>query len=369
MLALFSSCKKDTEAPSGDGDGDGDGDNTPLTGGSGGQMNGTGGTDAPESGGMGGEGAGGTTNPLALPTVLSETGLYQSDMETLGDGVRPFRPRFALWTDDAKKRRWIYLPPGEQIDTTDMDYWELPVGTKLWKEFERDGVRVETRLLQRQFNGVWVMVAYQWRDDLSEADAVPLGVENASGTDHDIPSEEQCWGCHNQMPGRVLGFSAIQLAHDAGAEIPGEPDASEWTLDDLWSEGVLSEEPPQIVLTGTEIELAAAGYLHANCGHCHHPQSAVSGRVNMELRLTVEGVAGTFKETPIYETTVGVPASFVDDPEGVTHRILAKDLAASSVYARFNSLGETYSMPTLGTEIIDPEGEEALRLWIESLDP
>ena len=44
--------------------------------------------------------------------------------------------------DRAAKRRWIQLPEGATIDTSDMDYWQFPVGTKLWKEFVRDGVRV-----------------------------------------------------------------------------------------------------------------------------------------------------------------------------------------------------------------------------------
>jgi len=332
----------------------------------------TGGAGAAEVGGSGGSGAGGSGGATveALPELLSETGLYADiAADQIAADVQPFAPQFTLWTDTATKMRWIHLPEGQQIDTTDMDNWTYPVGTKLWKEFERDGVRVETRLLQRQFNGVWVMMAYQWRDDLSDADAVPLGVENASGTAHDIPSEEQCWGCHNQMPGRVLGFSAIQLAHDAGVGIPGEPEDSEWTLDDLQSEGWLTDEPPEIALPGDEIELAAAGYLHANCGHCHHPTSSVS-RVDMELRLTVEGVAGPFEETPIYQTTVGELLQLPSDgPEGATHRIQPDDLVASGVYGRFTSLGAPYSMPPLGTEIIDPAGEEALRLWIESLVP
>ena len=38
------------------------------------------------------------------------------------------------------------VPEGEQIDTSDMNEWRFPAGTKLFKEL-RDGVRVETRLM------------------------------------------------------------------------------------------------------------------------------------------------------------------------------------------------------------------------------
>jgi hypothetical protein len=330
----------------------------------------TGGVGGGSTGGAGGEdGTGGAPLTLALPEILSETGLYEADMETLAEGVRPFRPQFPLWTDGAKKSRWILLPEGEQIDTSDMDYWELPIGTKLWKEFERDGVRVETRLLQRQFNGVWMMVAYQWRGDLSDADAVPEGVENASGTEHDIPREDQCWQCHNQMPGRTIGFTAVQLAHDAGMGVGGAPAVGEWTLDDLVADGLLTDNPAAIVVPGDDTERTALGYLHANCGHCHHPQSSVSGRVDMNMWLSV-GSLGSVAETPTYMTTVGVNAALPEEgPPNADIRIAPQDLASSNVYQRFNTLGENYSMPPLGTEIVDPAGEEALRLWIESLNP
>lgn len=372
----------------------GDGDDS-MTEGTGGEMATTGGTDGSggagtggdisasggaetggAGGGMGGEGGGtgggcaGIANPLALPELLSETGLFEADGETLGPGVRPFRPRFALWSDGAEKRRWIALPEGAQIDTSEMDYWQLPIGTKLWKEFSRDGKRLETRLIERKCNGVWVMVAYQWRDDLSEADKVVQGVPDASGTEHDIPSEDQCWTCHNQIPGRVLGFSAIQLAHDAGVDVPGTPAQSEWTLSELVSEGLLTDAPPEdLSLPGTEVEQAALGYLHANCGNCHNPSSSVSSRVNMELWLTVDGLDAV-ENTSTYRTTVEKTASLLAEaPPGGTHLITAdaEDLQKSVVYSRFNTLGEDYSMPPLGTEIIDPEGEAVIREWIEFL--
>src|SRR4051812_24839823 len=65
-----------------------------------------------------------------VPDRLSATGLYRDPRsEALADGVRPFTPRFASWSDGATKRRWIYLPPRTQIDTRDPDAWNFPVGT------------------------------------------------------------------------------------------------------------------------------------------------------------------------------------------------------------------------------------------------
>src|SRR5262249_55508478 len=90
----------------------------------------------------------GAAEPTDYPRFLSETGLF-ADVKTgtLGKGVRAFQPKYVLWSDGATKRRWLYLPDGGTIDTSDMDYWTYPVGTTAWKEFTRDGVRVETRML------------------------------------------------------------------------------------------------------------------------------------------------------------------------------------------------------------------------------
>src|SRR6185503_1868432 len=139
---------------------------------------------------------------LAIPPVapgrLSETGY--------GDPRNaPFAPQYPLWTDGAVKSRWILLPEGATIDTTDPDHWIFPVGTKLWKEFAFGGRKVETR--------------FSWRASQTEAVFAPeAGVRNAveiaPGKRHSIPGSLDCRVCHESGPDRVLGFNAIQLSDD-----------------------------------------------------------------------------------------------------------------------------------------------------------
>src|SRR5262249_29697933 len=178
------------------------------------------------------------------PKRLSETGLFaDAARESLAPGVMAYAPRFQLWSDRADKRRWLSLPPGTQVDTSDMDAWVFPVGTKFWKEFTRDGVRVETRLIEKLGPGDdWLALPYLWRSDQSDADAAPLGANNAGGTPHDVPASNLCGACHGGRRSFVLGFSAIQL-----------------------SAPVQSFEVP-----GNDTERAALGYLHANCSNCHN---------------------------------------------------------------------------------------------------
>ncbi len=346
--------------------------------GSGAIGSGAAGSGASGSGGAGGSGgSGGSTSEAChepsdagslftrLPCLLSETGLYEADMVTLAEGVHPYTPQFKLWTDSAAKKRWVQLPPDTQIDTTDMDYWEYPPGTKLWKEFERDGVRVETRLIEKQPNGVWYPVAYQWRDDQMEADAVPNGVDNASGTEHDIPNTDQCLKCHSQVPDKALGFSAIQLSHDP----VDSSDPLEWTLTSL-IEGDLLTNPPAATFTvpGTPDEVAFFGYLHANCGHCHNPRGGANGQTGLDMWLKVDDLDGPVTEFSVYQNVYDVDIAWLDgERPDATKRVVPGSPEDSAVYQRFVTKGENWSMPPLGTEVTDPQGQQIMETWIQSL--
>lgn len=292
--------------------------------------------------------------------VLSATGLFTDvKSETLAPGVRPFQPKYVLWSDGATKRRWLYLPPGERIDTSDMDYWKYPVGTKVWKEFTVNGVRVETRLQYKAGpnKSDWVMMAYQWRDDLSDADAVPDGVQNARGTPHDIPRTTDCQFCHGNMKDSLLGVTAIQLSHS----LPGV------TLTDLVSENRLSNPPSgPFTIPGSSVAEGALGYLHANCGSCHNSTAAISQFIGLRLWESTTAL-DTVEHTTAYRSAVGqlngvLPEYHIIEPG-------YPDL--SEMVLRMNTRGTASptQMPPLGTEIVDTVGVAAVRTWIASLPP
>lgn len=299
------------------------------------------------------------------PTLLSETGLYEADMTTLAEGVLPFEPAYKLWSDTAAKQRWIKLPEGSQIDTSDMDYWVYPVGTQLFKEFTRDGVRVETRMLQKTGEGDWFMRAFQWNDEQTDAEARPDGVFDASGTEHDIPSENQCINCHDKMPDVALGFSALQLSHDGEGV----------TLQDLIDDDRLSDPPAApFTIPGTDTERAALGYLHANCGNCHQPRSFVANMVDMYLWLPTDELDDV-ANTPTVLTTVGKRAaqSYFPGGEGAggessfDTRIVAGEPQNSIVYLRMTTRETGQAMPPVGSELVDDEGTQAIEQWISEL--
>jgi hypothetical protein len=293
----------------------------------------------------------------ALPARLSETGLYADvRADTLAPGVMAYRPMFELWSDGASKRRWIVLPPGTRIDTGDMDSWQFPVGTKLWKEFARDEVRIETRLLQRigPGQGDWATMAYLWNASNTDATAVPDGVEDARGTSHDVPAANECLGCHGGRAARVLGFSAIQLSGDQPSGL--------LTTDELIKRDLLTAPPAgRLELNANPEARAAVGYLHANCGHCHNQQRPPragqrcfdpENKLDFVLRA---GELGDVTQTAAYRTALG-EAIKPGDPDG------------SEVIKRMNGRSRfPPSMPPLGSERIDEQGLAMVRAWIRGL--
>ena len=313
-------------------------------------------------------------------STLFDTGLCVDRACTqISPGIQTYTPQWALYADGATKQRWIYLPPGSQIDTTDMDHWQFPVGTKLWKEFsgsDANGnpVRVETRIVQRLGSGNtpadWFYAAYQWNATEDDTMAVPFGASNADGTMHDIPSHVECTTCHDNLaPTRVLGFGALQL--DAAAQNPGDV-----TLTDLVGSGVLTAPPagsasPFFPIQATGDTLAALGYLHANCGHCHNPLSAFYSQTKMSFRLEVASVGDTAM-TPAYLSAVNhVTTMLVNGHDMI---VVPGDPSTSVMIDRFEAtMSEqgytTLHMPELGTKTIDPTGDATLRAWITSIPP
>lgn len=107
---------------------------------------------------------------VATPIRLSESGLYaDARARTLADGIHSFAPAHPLWADGATKTRFISIPPGTKVDTSDLNHWVFPVGTKAWKEFRVGGRVVETRLLWKEREGAgfdrWWAAAYVWAPD------------------------------------------------------------------------------------------------------------------------------------------------------------------------------------------------------------
>lgn len=288
----------------------------------------------------------------ALPAHLSETGLYVDTAETLGPNVLAYTPSFTLWTDGAEKRRWVALPAGATIDNSDPDNWRFPVGTKFWKEFSRDGVRVETRVLLKtgEADEAWVGASYVWRE--GDADLSLEGAPNARGTEHDVPAADRCFGCHGGRKSRVLGFSSVQL--DNG----GVPALSELGA-------MLLVKPQQSFrVPGNPVEHAALGYLYANCSHCHNqdrPEAeprCFDPDNSLDFSLNANSLTGDVTKTAVYSSVVGQQIRAGKPDQGRVMELISRRESAG-IWPN--------QMPPLGTDVVDTKGIETIREWISAM--
>jgi hypothetical protein len=291
--------------------------------------------------------------PVAFSEKLSAMDLY-SDIakKTVHPKNLAYAPTYELWSDAASKSRWIMIPAGQKIDNTDMDHWAFPTGTRLWKEFAKDGKRLETRLIEKTGDDMWRYGSYVWNDSETEATWTTAGATSVKGTTWDVPKEADCQRCHDGEPSRILGFQAFQL--DKGTPL------SLAMLADKLKTPVAAGAT--FVPPGTDVERKALGYLAANCGNCHNPNNAlVFIAAGMDMHLY--GKERDVKTTQLYLTSVNqATEKYVTIP----YRIKGGDAANSAVYVRMQKRDKD-AMPPLGSKDVHTAGLATIKAWIDVL--
>jgi hypothetical protein len=299
------------------------------------------------------------------PTTLAETGLYSmsgGDSPKLAPYTHLYETKFPLWADGAGKDRYVFIPRCATIDTKDMDHWEFPVGTRLWKHFSVDGKLVETRMIHRYGSGAgdWLFATYGWNDskpnDPAAAVIVLHGEPSANGTLHDIPDPSACPTCHGKLPDKPLGFSAFQLSHSGDG----------LTMQKLSDWGWLSVPARSgFAVPGTPVQQAALGYLHGNCGGCHNSFGEIPRENPMLLRLSVAET--NYAQTDTVLTTIGVTTINAYPELHGKPRIDPRAPENSAIYLRMSDRNK-FPMPPLATKFADTDGGvAAVTAWINSL--
>jgi len=288
------------------------------------------------------------------PSSLLDTCFARIQAGELAPNLRKYEPRFESYIDGARSRRWIYMPPGQSVDVSEIDRWQFPEGTMIWQEIVATA-RVETRVLQKTGSGIgesaWRASTYVWTVEQDDAHLTSDGTGPRSDREyvvdtlptHNVATQDSCRDCHSASADMVLGFSAFQLS-----------DLSRSGSIDVWSEGgYLSEVQEPVEMVGTALDQDVLGYLHTNCGTCHSPDGS-AGLTGMDLSYSV-AESDSLATTNVFRTAV------YNDL-----RILPGSAGYSTIYSNVN----TRAMPPDEfSEVRDNDFRSLLINWINGLEP
>ncbi len=304
-----------------------------------------------------------TTSTSRFPKKLSETGLF-SDVARLrmDPALLPYHPVEPFWSDGAKKERWIAIPHLEQVVRTEENGWKFPEGSVLVKHFLLEGKPVETRLMVHA-KGRWTGYSYEWNDLGTDGDLLEAGKKKTiAGHVWTFPSRADCFRCHEESSGTLLGVQTLELDSELDYSIVGGRVANQ--LETLAHLGVFTRPLPAQGtiehLVNHEDARASLGararsYLHVNCSMCHRPGGAAAANIDLrfETKLADTKIVGAVPQ----DGDLGVHGARIVEPG---------DPGRSVLYLRMHRRGAG-QMPPLATHVVDEEGAKVLAEWIRSL--
>lgn len=307
-----------------------------------------------------------------LPDDVFCIGLYANHSSTTyNPEAEPYTPGVTLWSDGAEKQRYLRLPPGAVIDTSNIDSWKFPAGTKAWKEFRFDGKLVETRLFWKRDDSVWESGTYIWNVDESAASLNKSRTPTLLPSGYEIPTAKDCGRCHHGAADKLLGVEAVALALSGARGL---------TLERLVARGALSAPPQRSTIDlpedATNLGAQALGYLHANCGMPCHSSRGLGHETELVMRLRADEywhADGTFglpdaSATESYRAMLGKPAvtGAVTSAFPDALRIAPGDHTRSLVWMLTERRGD-YQMPPLVSHRVDDAAVQQLASWIDAL--
>ena len=315
----------------------------------------------------------------AVPyNTLSEYQFFEGNLagHIPATGVIPYEPASALFTDYAKKKRFIWMPEGVKATyVADGELLDMPTGTVLIKTFYYDNVEpagntkiIETRVMIRKATE-WIFAEYVWNEDQTEAHLDMMGSTiqidwlqdgNPLSSNYRIPSDTECMICHksNNTPIPIgIKPQNLNVDYDYG-------DGPENQLQRFISEGYLENSLPMSINTVVDyydesepLTERVRSYLDINCAHCHSEGSHCDYR---PLRLA-------YSETSLREN-MGVcvePDEFISP--ALTHLIAPSNTERSVLYYRLQSTQQNERMPLLGRSIVHTEGVQLIEDYINTL--
>lgn len=305
-------------------------------------------------------------------TKLSDYNFFEGRLSDLApaENVMPYDLNTPLFSDYAKKKRFIFLPQDKKIGYRKKEVLDFPVGTVLIKNFYYEAEQLnassykilETRLLIHEKDG-WKALPYIWNVEQTEAyleitgGKVPIVLSGKGQVFYTIPDMNQCKSCHDKGGQMTpIGPSARQLNREYG-----ELNQLEKMADLRWLD-LPEHEIPQLAEwnkpeTGT-LEERARAYLDINCAHCHNDQGPAK---NSGLNLTIH-------EMDSYRLGVNKkPVAAGRGSANLKYGIVPGKPNASILVHRMQTTEPGTMMPELGRTIPHDEGIALIKSWIEKM--
>ncbi len=314
---------------------------------------------------------------VPYPT-LSAYNFFEGELKDLNpvSGVLPFDLNSSLFSDYARKKRFVWMPTGVKATyTNDYSSLDFPIGAVLIKNFYFENVLpdnstkiLETRLMYKTNEG-WAFATYIWNETQSEAVFTNSGSvvnlqwseNNATKTvNYRIPSPTECFTCHNKFGTPLpIGPKPQNLNKSYTYSDGPNNQLSKWINEDYLQDNL----PLEIVSTiawddnSKPLEQRVRSYLDINCAHCHSNQSYCEYR---PMRFA-------FAENDD-DTNIGVCVTPDTQIEPFTKIIVPGNTASSLLVFRLSSIQEQYRMPLLGRTLKHDEGVRLIEEWINTLN-
>lgn len=309
--------------------------------------------------------------------------------------VLPYEPASSLFTDYAKKKRFVWMPEGSKATYNgDSESLELPVGAALIKTFYYVNVQnispvgskriIETRIMLKSVSG-WIFADYVWNENQTEAfydisgsntDVTWLDENNNSkNVNYRIPNHVQCLTCHKVNVNNVqkivpIGIKPQNLNFNFNYGNETKNQLTKWIekgyLENNFTFPTAQNTTVDYKDTSKDLTTRVRSYVDINCAHCHRAESHCYYR-DMRFAFNQTG-----PENALAQTNLGVcmnTADMQDIPQQYDKIVTPANINASMLYFRINTTNETYRMPLHGRTLIHTEGVALVAEWINSLTP
>lgn len=313
---------------------------------------------------------------------LSEYNFFTGNIAELqpNDGVVPYNLNTPLFTDYAKKARFVWMPDGKSANYITETALDFPKGAVLIKNFyyENDETQpelgrkiIETRLLIHQSDG-WEAHSYVWNDEQTDAfydivgDIKKVEWVNAKGENQSvnyiIPNKNQCKGCHSYKEKlSPIGPKVRNLNKSYAYEDGTANQLEKWSSIGYLMGFDAKADHPKVAAWDDEnapLHDRAIGYLDINCGHCHNLYGP-GGTTGLNL---IHGAK--------LDLNLGInkpPVAAGRASGGFDYSIVAGHPEQSIMTYRMKSTEPGVMMPELGRTSTHHEGVALIEEWIKQM--